>query len=197
VILYQFIYWTGRLLFPLLVDIRVFGRGHIPRTGPVLLVSNHLSYADPLLLSALCPRRIFFLAKSELFEQSRLFAWLIRRLGSVPIRRDGHAGSAIRRAERILDEGKVVGIFPEGGITTPGELKAGVALIAARTGATIVPVRLSGTPGLYAPEAYLLRARRVRVTFGRPIRPHDVGDPSDRKGFSKRLLDAIGSHIVR
>jgi len=197
VILNYLIHWIGKVLFPLLVDIRVSGRQHVPRTGAVLLVSNHVSYTDPVVLSVASPRRINYLAKSELFEQSVAFKWLMQLLGCVPIQRDGHAGSAIRRAEALLSEGRVVGVFPEGGIETPGELKGGVTLIAARTGATIVPVYLSGTTGLYDPEAYLLRARRVRVTFGEPIDPNAVADPARRREFSERLLALIGSHIVR
>ena len=195
--LYQVIYFLGRLLFPLLVDIRITGSENIPRSGPVLVVSNHRSYTDPAVLGVACPRRIHYLAKSELFGRSRLFERFIRALGAVPIRRHGHAGSTIRRAEELLAAGKVVGMFPEGGIHTSGDLKPGVALIAARTDVPIVPVHLSGTRGMYDPEAYLLRARKVRVSVGKPFHSRDVGDPSDRARFAERLLARIRTHIVR
>lgn len=195
--LYRIFYFIGRLFFPLLVDIRITGSEHIPRSGPVLLVSNHRSYTDPVVLSAACPRRIHYLAKSELFGYSRVFKRLIGVLGAVPIRRHGYAGSTIRRAGELLAEGKVVGMFPEGGIKTPGQLKPGVALIAARTDAPIVAVYLRGTRGMYEPEAYLLRARKVRVDVGKPFHSLDVGDPSDRARFAERLLARLRKHIVR
>jgi len=197
VILYRIFYSLGRLFFPLLLDIRISGRENIPRTGPVLLVSNHRSYTDPVVLGMTCPRPIHYLAKSELFGHNWAFKRLISALGSVSIRRDGHAGSTIRRAEELLAAGKVVGMFPEGGIHMPGQLKPGVALIAARADVPIVPVRLSGTRGMYEPEAYLLRARKVRVEVGRSFRSRDVGDPSNRAQFAERLLARLRAHITR
>ena len=195
--LYRVFRTIGRVLFPLVLDVRVLGARNVPRTGPVLLVSNHESYTDPVVLGTVCPRPIVFLAKSELFEQSRLLERLIRTLGCVSIRRDGYAVSAVRRAEEVLERGEVLGLFPEGGITTPGDLKPGAALIAARTGVPVVPVHLSGTCGMYDPEAYLLRARPIRVEFGRPFHPHAVGDRSKPKEHRERVLDVIRSHITR
>ena len=195
--LYRIFYVIARLLFPLVLDIRITGSENVPRTGPVLVVSNHLSYTDPVVLGVACPRRIHYLAKSELFGHSRLFERLIRVLGAVPIRREGSAANAIRRATELLSGGKVVGMFPEGGIMTPGDLKGGVALVASRSDAPIVPVYLSGTRGMYEPEAYLLRARRVRVEVGKPFRARELGDPSNREEFARRLLARIRSHIVR
>jgi len=193
-LLYRMIYHTMRPLVPLLVDIRITGSENIPRSGPVILVSNHLSYADPVVLGMACPRTVHYLGKSELFEQSRLFAGLLRRVGCVPIRRDGHASSSIRTAERLLSAGEVVGIFPEGGLKTPGELKGGVGLLAARSGAPVVCVHLEGTRVLYDPRAYLLRARRVRVHIARPLQTSDVG-ASSRAKFTESLLKHLQERL--
>ena len=196
-ILYRVFHLIGRLLFPLLLDVRITGSGSIPRTGGVMLVSNHLSYTDPVVLGVACPRPVRYLGKKELFGQSRLFQRLITMLGCVPIRRDGYAANSIRKAVEVLEAGEVLGVFPEGGIKTPGDLKGGVALIAARTDATIVPVHLSGTRGMYKADAYLLRARKVSVDIGRPFHARDLGDPSDRTEFARRLLARLREHIVR
>jgi len=197
VILYRTIRTVLRLLLPVVLDLRVTGAEHVPVEGPVLLVSNHLSYTDPVVLGTACPRPIVYVAKSELFEQSRIFERLISQLGCVSVRRDGHASSTVRRAVGHLEHGDVVGVFPEGGIETPGELKGGAALIATRAGAPVVPVHLSGTPGMYEPEAYMLRARPVRVDFGKPFYPSHVGDPKKPKEHREKVLEAIRSHIVR
>lgn len=196
-LLYSFCHVVARLLLPVVLDVRVTGAENVPRSGPVLLVSNHRSYTDPVVLGAACPRPVRYLGKSELFEHGRLFKGLIRALGCVSIRRDGHASSTVRRAEALLGRGEVLGLFPEGGIHTTGDLKGGAALIAARTGAPVVPVHLSGTRGMYDPEAYVLRARPVRVEFGKSFHPHDVGDPSKPKEHREHVLAAIRTHIVR
>jgi 1-acyl-sn-glycerol-3-phosphate acyltransferase len=196
-ILYRIFRVVVRLFFPLLLDIRITGSGNIPRSGPVLLVSNHDSCTDPVVLGAACPRPVHYLGKRELFEHSRIFAWLIRTLGCVPIRRDRHASSAIRKAEELLDAGGVVGLFPEGGIGTTGDLKGGVALIAMRSGAPVVPVYLSGTRRMYEPEACLLRSCRVRVEVGKPVWVRDAGGTSNRAERTEQLMEALRSYIVR
>jgi len=196
-ILYRIFYLALRLFFPVLLDIRITGRENIPRSGPVLLVSNHASYTDVVVLGAACPRPVRYLGMRELFEHGRLFAWWVRTLGCVPMRRDRYSTSGIRKAEELLDAGEVVGIFPEGGVSTPGDLKAGVALIALRSGAPVVPVYLSGTRDMYDPVACLLRSCRVRVEVGKPLYLHDTGEPSNRAEFARRLMEALRSHIVR
>ena len=196
-ILYRICYAVLRLFLPLLLDIRITGSDNIPRSGPVLLVSNHDSYTDPVVLGAACPRPVHYLGKRELFEHSRVFAWLLRTLGCVPINRDRNASSAIRKAEELLDAGGVVGLFPEGGIETTGDLKGGVALIAMRSGAPVVPVYLSGTWRMHEIGACLLRSCRVRVEVGKPIWVSDADGTSNRAERAERLMEALRSCIVR
>jgi 1-acyl-sn-glycerol-3-phosphate acyltransferase len=196
-VLYRILRVVVRLFFPLLLDIRITGDGNIPRSGPVLLVSNHDSYTDPVVLGAACPRPVHYLGKQELFEHGRVFAWLIRTLGCVPIRRDRRASSAIRRAEELLNAGEVVGVFPEGGIGTTGDLKGGVALLALRTGAPVVPVYLGGTRRMYEPGPCLLRTCRVRVEVGKPLRVRDADGPSNRAERTERLMETLQSYLIR
>lgn len=195
-LLYETFYVVGRTLFPLLLDFRITGARHVPRTGPVLLVSNHRSYTDPVVIAAACSRPVHYLGKTELFSNP-LFARLITALGCIPIRRDGYAANSIRQAVELLRAGKIVCVFPEGGLTTPGQLKPGVTIVAAQSRAPVVPVHLGGTQGMYYPDAYLLRARPIRVDVGKPILPEDLGGTSDRAAFQRRLMDALRRHLVR
>jgi len=196
VLLYETLYVVGRTLLPLLLDVRVTGARNIPRTGPVLLVSNHRSYTDPVVIGAAAPRPVRYLGKTELFR-NRPFARLITTLGCIPIRRDGYAAGAIRQAVELLRAGEIVCIFPEGGLTTPGQLKPGVTIVAAESRAPVVPVYLSGTKGMYCPYAYLLRARPVRVDIGKPVLPDDLGGTENRDEFQRRLMEVLRRHLVR
>ena len=115
---------------------RVEGREHVPKTGPFVLAANHVSYIDPVVLGVACPRPIHFMAKAELFRIPVL-GFLIRELGAFPVQRGAADRSAIRRALRILNDGGVVGVFPEGTRNRRGEVlnpQGGAALIALKAG---------------------------------------------------------------
>ena len=97
----------------LLWGFRVTGRERVPRSGPVVVASNHISNWDPLLVGLACPREVHFLAKRELFE-NRAFAALIRAYNAIPLDRDGSDRKALRLARRILGDGRALLMFPEG-----------------------------------------------------------------------------------
>ena len=182
-----------RLLF------RVEGRGmeHVPASGPVLLVANHSSVLDPPLVGGMCPRPLTFLAKAELFRIPG-FGGLIRRLNARPLRREGADPSALRMAQRVLAEGKALLVFPEGTRGDEGTLrepKPGAALLAVQSGATVVPVYVSGSGRAWPRERRLPRPAKVMVTFGAPLRfQRAVG--ADRKAHyeaaSRQMMTAIG-----
>ena len=166
---------VAALLFKVFVGPRVLGRRNVPKTGPLLVVANHLTYLEPPLVAAIVPRRITYLARYELFD----IAWLapvIRLLGVLPVKRGGERDlDAIRAAVHLLQHGEAVGIFPEGTRSiTPGLLRAnpGVSLLAARTGAPILPVAVTGTEQLESLGRFLFarpRGARVRVVIGKPF----------------------------
>ena len=149
---------------------QVVGRERVPMEGPLLVVSNHLNNADPPLLGAAIPRRIHFMAKRELFE-ARPFGVFIRLFGAFPVRRFEADLQALREAQRILNNGGAIGMFPEGhrshgkGLQKPFP---GTALIALRTGATILPVGITGTEVITTPKV-LLQNPPVRVVIGEPF----------------------------
>jgi len=171
------------LLAKVLFGFRVFGREAIPRNGPVIIASNHVSYCDPPIVGSGVPREVYFLAKEELFK-NRLFGWLIRQYNAIPLRRSVGDIGAVKRAVQLLRQGKAVIMFPEGTRSLSGKLlkpKPGVGMIATLTSAPIVPAYVYGTNRLF--EA-LLRKSKLEVRFGRAIHPDSIeGDRDSRKHY--------------
>ncbi len=136
-----------RVWFTVCYRFRVEGREHIPLEGPVVLVSNHQSYLDPIAVGLAIRKRTFrSIARTGLFT-FKPFAWLIYALGAIPIDQEGASASAIRLSIQQVQEGHAIVIFPEGGRTRTGmtnDLKGGVLLILKRTRAPIVPVAIEG-----------------------------------------------------
>jgi 1-acyl-sn-glycerol-3-phosphate acyltransferase len=167
-------YWLAASFFRLCVLIwsrrEVLGLENVPRHGPAILASNHINLADPVLLVTLVPRRLVFMAKLELWS-TPVIGWLYGLAGCIPVRRfEGDVG-ALRRAEKVLRQGHVLVMFPEGTRSQhPGLGKGhpGTAVIALRSGVPIVPVGVSGTETVSLPGVFLRRTR-VRIAFGRPF----------------------------
>ncbi|MHB1539102.1 MAG: lysophospholipid acyltransferase family protein [Solirubrobacteraceae bacterium] len=149
---------------------RGVGARHVPRSGPVLLASNHRSFIDPFVIGALVRRPVYYVAKRELFER-RWQGWLLGALGAFPIDRGSNDEDAMATAKTILQRGDCVLIFPEGTRVRPGPLGAprrGVGRLALETGAHVVPVAVTGTEDIRS--GWRIRPRKVSVRFGRPLR---------------------------
>jgi len=139
--------WLVKFCLLAFTRFRVEGRENVPKTGPLIVVSNHLSRADPPIISAGIPRRIVFMAKEELFR-SPFMALLVKGFGAFPVRKRQADRDALRRAHEVLEKGLALGVFPEGtrsdsGVLQPGML--GAAFIALKTGAPVLPVGIYGT----------------------------------------------------
>jgi 1-acyl-sn-glycerol-3-phosphate acyltransferase len=139
----------------------------LPERGGAIVVSNHVSGLDPLLLIACSPRPLRFLIAREQYERFGL-NWLFRAVGCIPVDRDSRPDRALRAALRALADGEVVALFPQGGIHTgeaPALLKGGVARLAQRSGARIFPAHIDGVRGAgHTLPAVILRSRvHVRV----------------------------------
>lgn len=159
-------------LMRLLFRLERVNPGLVPATGPVLIVSNHVSVLDPPLVGSSAPRPLFFMAKEELFRIP-LFGRLIRALNARPVRRDGSDMRALKAALALLREGRAILVFPEGTRGEEGqplrEGKPGVGMLAVLSGAPVVPVYVSGS-GYALPRGRALpRPAKVRVTFGPPL----------------------------
>jgi 1-acyl-sn-glycerol-3-phosphate acyltransferase len=182
-----------RLLF------RLEGRAtaHVPAKGPVLLVSNHSSFLDPPLVGGVSPRPLSFMAKAELFRVP-LFGGLIRRLNARPVRREGADAGALRTALRILQDGGVLLMFPEGTRGDEGTLrepKPGAAMLAVLSGAAVVPVFIEGSGRAWPRGQSLPRPAKVTVTFGPPMtfgRRDAEGRKTEYDEVSRAMMAAIG-----
>ena len=177
-----FLYWTLRaILLPFfLVYFRMqrVGREHLPRSGPLLLASNHRSFLDPFVIGTLVRRPVYYMAKRELFEK-RLQAWLLNGLGAFPVDRGAGDREAIDTARAILARGDCVVLFPEGTRVRPGPLgdpRRGVGRLALQTGAPVAPVAVMGTEDVR--RGWRIRPRRVHIRVGRPMCFPTVADTS-------------------
>ncbi len=159
--------WTARYF-----DLKVYGARHIPRKGGVLLVSNHQSYLDPVLLAVQLLRPMSYMARATLWKNP-IFAWLITSLNAFPVRRGEGDVGAVKESIRRLEAGHMLALFPEGTRTRTGDIKSlepGVALVLRRaSGATIVPVVLDGSFQAWPKGWKLPRAYPVRVLYGPPL----------------------------
>lgn len=186
--LYGFLQYFFRLIFYTLFRTRVYGRENIPAEGAVILAANHASNIDPPLMASLIERPVSYMAKIELFENP-IFGAAIRRCHAFPVKRGESDRGAIKAAVTVLKEGRVLGLFPEGTRSKTGELQkaeAGVALIAAMTGAPIVPVAILNSHRIFANGGLI---PQLRIMYGVPISFH-----GDRK--SKEALDAFSAEIM-
>ncbi|HEY5843209.1 MAG TPA: lysophospholipid acyltransferase family protein [Mycobacterium sp.] len=176
-------YWLFKYIFmgPLLSLLgrpKVEGLEHIPADGPAILASNHLAVADSFYLPLVVRRRITFLAKAEYFTgtglKGRFLAWFYTVAGQVPIDRTDadSAQAALDTAERILSQGKLLGMYPEGTRSPDGRLykgKTGLARLALQTGVPVIPVAMIGTDTVNPPGSKMWRSGRVTVRIGKPM----------------------------
>ena len=157
------------LLF-LLTRWQVRGKENVPQQGPLLVVANHLSLADPPLLSVTLDRKAIFMAKKELFHFKPI-GYFIRGLGAFPVHRDRLDRRGLHQAYQVLAGGLALVMFPEGMRSRTGQLRPaffGAALIASHTGIPILPIGISGTERIERP-LWLLRRPRITVNIGQPF----------------------------
>ncbi|MGX7826885.1 lysophospholipid acyltransferase family protein [Actinokineospora sp. 24-640] len=177
------LYWVMKhvLLGPLLRIFfrpRIEGKENIPAEGGALLASNHLAVSDSFFLPLMVDRRVTFPAKIEYFTEpglkGRLKKWFFRGVGQIPIDRSGAsaAQAALDTGVRLLREGNLMGIYPEGTRSPDGRLyrgKTGVARIALQAGVPVVPVAMFGTDKANPIGSKMWRPTRIRIKVGKPL----------------------------
>jgi 1-acyl-sn-glycerol-3-phosphate acyltransferase len=156
----------------------VEGREHVPAAGPAIIASNHLSFSDSIFMPLMVRRKVTFVAKAEYFTGKGLKGFLSRMFflgaGTIPVDRSGGraAQAAIDTGLRVLREGRLFGIYPEGTRSPDGRLyrgKTGVARLALASGAPVIPVAMLNADEIQPIGKIIPRVRRVRIRFGEPL----------------------------
>jgi 1-acyl-sn-glycerol-3-phosphate acyltransferase len=189
----------ARLVSRTVTRVRVEGDlSAIPREGPIILAANHISNADPVLVGAwLTPalgRRIHWLGKKEMFDWP-VVGWVARNGGVLPVDRGAADVEAFRMASRVLEAGQVLVIFPEGTRSPTGELqqpKDGLAMLALRTGATVVPIGISNTDRVWPKGRKIPRiGGHATMRIGEPFKIADLLPPEIDRKSAKRLATTL------
>lgn len=196
-LIYKAVYHGARSLIEVFATLEVEGWEHVPG-GACLFASNHQSMVDPPLLGSCLPREISFIARRSLFDNP-VFGFVIRACHSIPVDRGEADIGAIRAALTALRQDRGLLIFPEGTRSQDGEIaeaKAGAGLLACKSGAPVVPVRIRGARDVLPRGAFFpVGSARIRVRFGPRMDPADY-DPgvahADRSmETSRRILGRI------
>lgn len=182
-----------RWLIGALVEARVEGGEHLPMEGAAILTGNHPNILDGIILAVVCPRPVRILVAGELFS-SPLVARFLNGLGWIPVdRKGGGNAEAVERALAALEAGELVVVFPEGKTDYGRELlefKPGVALLATRSGAPVIPFAIEGSQHLYPDGSPVFHSGRVNLVFGEPQRYEPL---SDVGGVLEGLRSRIGA----
>jgi 1-acyl-sn-glycerol-3-phosphate acyltransferase len=176
---------------------RIEGLEQVPRSGPAIFVSNHISYWDPTTLVTFVPRQVFFMARANMFGLP-VIGGIFRSLDVFGVERGTPDVGAIRQALAILERGDLVALYPQGSRAPlpPGQVhqaKGGVLLIAKRSGAPIVPVAISGLETLFLARFPWLGRPVIHVTFGLPFYLDDLDESTDDR---EALLQSVMQRVT-
>lgn len=202
--LYSFSQRLARsILRPFLPELAVEGIRHVPGTGPFLLVTNHESILDPILIQAYCPRPLHTMAKSTQFDP-RPLGWYMLRVNAFPVRRYQVDPQAVRVVLRRLGAGQPVGIYVEGERSWDGRLgpaRLGTLRLILKAGVPVVPCAVSGSYAVWPRWARWPRRAHVRIRFGEPLRFPQSDDRRERENLLRstedRLMGAIRALAIR
>ena len=207
-VFYWFLKWVA--LGPVLRLVfrpQVTGAEHVPASGPAILASNHLSYADWLFMPLTLPRRVTFVAKAEYFNTPGIKGWFQKKFfsgaGQVPIDRSGASAAegALSAAKRILtEEGDLFGIYPEGTRSHDGKLyrgKTGVARLALECKVPVIPVAVVGTDVVAPPGQTFGKFTRPIVRFGKPLDFSRYEGMENDRYILRSITDEIMYEIMR
>lgn len=159
--LYGFAHFVFRIIYRVFFRCQVHGAEHLPQQGPLIICANHVNWVDPAIIGSMLPLhyRIKFMAKEELFR-NKFVSFLLKRAGAFPVNREKADFTAVRHSFKVLEGGGIIGLFPEGTRSKSGKLQnlqEGAALIAARSGAPVLPVVVTGSYSFGGP---------INVTIG-------------------------------
>lgn len=197
---YGFFHFLASTIYSMWFRGEVAGSDNFPVDGPFLIASNHASHLDPPIVGCQVPRQMRFFARKSLWN-NRLLAWWLNQVETIPVERDSGDIGAIKRVLQALKENRAVVLFPEGTRTLDGNLqkpKAGVGLMACKTGVPVVPCRVYGSFQAFGKGTAIPRfGTSVSVVFGPPIPASDYDDPAAGKAryelAAQRIMDRIAA----
>jgi 1-acyl-sn-glycerol-3-phosphate acyltransferase len=195
---YELWYWLCFVALTLLFSLRTEGRRRLPRRGPVLIIANHQSFLDPVLVGLAAPRHLCYLARKTLFK-SNLFGALIRSLNAVPIDQEGVSKEGLRTIVQLLEQGEAVVVFPEGTRTPDGELqplKPGIQLLIRRTKAPVVPVGIAGAFHALPYWKKVPKLAPLLMAATRSTLAVSVGDPLDTQRLAELPREQVLEELL-
>ena len=193
---YMGIRYLLRIGYALVGHFEFTGHENVPRTGPTIVCPNHTSYLDPPLIGACLTRTTHFMTKADLFE-NRFLGTVLPYCQAYPIRRGAPDRAALRHTFDLLSRGELITIFPEGVRSRDGNLQSaelGVAMIALRSGAAIVPAGIQGAYEMLPADGSRRQTGRLQVTFGPPLEIDDLRTDGGRESLNvcaDRIMAAI------
>jgi 1-acyl-sn-glycerol-3-phosphate acyltransferase len=185
------------IVFAVWLRFRARGTERLPASGGALLLANHSSFIDPLLVGLPLRRPVSFLARNTLFSVP-FVGWILRHTYVMPLSRDTGGAAGIRETLRRLEEGFLVGIFPEGTRSrdgTLGRFKPGFAALVRRTDLPIFPVGIAGAQRAFGRGSVFLKPHRVCVVFGESF-PKETVEQLRQRGREADLVEAVRSRIA-
>lgn len=197
---YRLPQFLARFIFKIYFRLRVVGYKNIPAEGPCIIVANHTSFLDPLLICTVVPRIIHYITFAY-FYYHPLLHWYLKRVYCVPIKQDGKDISALKQALRLLKKGELLGIFPEGKRSVTGSLMKGLpgtSLIALKARVPILPVGIQGAYEAFPKGSIFPKPKPITVVFGEPlfIEKHLEIDKNNPDALQEKATDLIMSKIA-
>lgn len=181
-------------------NLHAVGVEHVPLEGGAVLASNHASYFDPVFLGAVLPRPVRYMAKSDLFRHPLLRAFFTRA-GQVKIDRvSGGNQAAVNTCVRLVEQDRIVGVFPEGTRSMDGKLRpgrTGVARVALRTGAPIIPAALTSHEVLPKFARFPNLDKPLVIAVGEPLRFEGMAEAATDRATCRKVTDEVMSEIAR
>lgn len=188
---------VAQVLFTIWFRARTRGLENLPKEGPGLILMNHQSFLDPLVTGVWLPRPVSFLARHDLFRVP-VVGWVLRHTYVMPINRVKGSSAAMRATIQRLEQGFLVGIFPEGARSENGEIgeiKPGFLAILRRIQVPVIPVGIAGTGKSMALGDFFPKPHRVRVVIGEPLDADEV-ERLSAKEHQAEMLELIKNRLL-
>ena len=181
-----FVKWCVKIFTLILFRVKTYGQENIEKGKPYIMCANHTSNWDPVILYTATKREMYMMSKEELFVNKFIY-WFAKKMNVFPVRRGKQDVESIKKSLKVLKDNKILAIFPEGtrnGMKKNGKIQNGPSYLAARSGVSVIPVRIEGNFKLF---------RKVKIHYGKPL---DFSKYQSKKP-EKETLDLISAEITK